>query len=343
VSGVYRDARYGLLSVNQPWIDPIMGWARTRDCREEWWRARKSEENADRSERKASGIQMLIEIMQGLDVKNADGSQMTMQQLGQTYLNAAIQGQCIVAPLATFDLASIEKNPELAGIPQVKVKEFDWGETATAVMAHLERIDKLDTKIMRSYCRPEREAMEGQHGTKAEAGTQGAIGTLDSEFIASQAMQQYNRQVLSRWAVTNFGADAAEVVGLVQAPLSDPQQQFLQDFAKALAQDTNTGQDFQANVDQRALLDRVEVPMVSKDDAQKTIDAAKAEKAESKPQMGPNGMPLGHATQSGDNQPVNGNGQKNVNGNGQANDNANGKKKGPNLFPAAKRLLRKAR
>jgi hypothetical protein len=38
--------RYALLTVNNPHIDPIFGESRNECCREEWWRARQSEENA---------------------------------------------------------------------------------------------------------------------------------------------------------------------------------------------------------------------------------------------------------------------------------------------------------
>jgi hypothetical protein len=49
-----RDARYALLTVNNPHIDPIFGESRNEYCREEWWRARQSEDNADKVRRQGN-------------------------------------------------------------------------------------------------------------------------------------------------------------------------------------------------------------------------------------------------------------------------------------------------
>jgi hypothetical protein len=275
-----RDARYAFLAVNEPHLDPIFGYSRNENCREEWWRARQSNLNADRVENKASGIQMMIGLPMGQSFVDDKGNAIMGKAVGQAIMDAAVQGNSFQVPLTPFRKDDIVRNPELAKIAAVTVQPFDWKDNAPSLLAHLARLARTDRDIVRGWHRPEREGMEGEHGTKAEAGTHGAIGTTDSELVAAMILRQYSVQVGNRWLVTNKGPKAVGRLRVVQAPLSDPQQAFLQEYTQTLAQDAATGPDLRAHTDLRALLDRVEIPMASEDDAAKAMADAAAQKAE---------------------------------------------------------------
>lgn len=275
----YRDARYAFHCVNQPYLDPIFGYSRNENCREEWWRARQSNLNADKLEKKASGIQMMVGIPMGTTFVDDKGNPIMPEDVVEKIVNAAAQGQVFSVPLTPFRKQDIIAKPELADIPAVKAQAFDWGNPGPALLAHLDRQDKLNRDIMRAWHRPEREAMEGEHGTKAEAGVHGEIGVTDSELVAAMILRQFSCQTFDRALVTNFGPDAAGKLCIKQSPLSDPQQSFLQQVALNLATDRATGPAFMDDINTRGLAERTELPLVSEEEAK----AAKAKREQESP------------------------------------------------------------
>lgn len=302
----FRDARYGFLAVNEPHIDPIFGYSRNQNCREEWWRIRQSNLNADKMEKKAAGIQMMLGLPIGKTFTDKNGVPLMPDAVAQTIINAAVQGQVFTVPLWPFDKDAIMARPELAKVSAVTAQAFDWGDIGPAVMAHLHRIERLNTDIIRAWHRPEREATEGHHGTKAEAQAHGQVGITDSERVGNQFIRQFNQQITDRWLVTNFGPKAKGTLVVQMAPLSDPQQQYLQEVTKSLIVDTATGPDLQANVDNRALLDATGVPMVSKEEADKAIAEQQQQKQANAQQM--------QASSGNAEPPMSGNGKPKQNG-----------------------------
>jgi type IV secretory pathway VirB10-like protein len=68
-----------------------------------------------------------------------------------------------------FDREEIKANPKLADIKAVKVEQFDWGNIGEALTAHLKRLDRLDVNMVRAWYHGEREGMEAEHGSRADA------------------------------------------------------------------------------------------------------------------------------------------------------------------------------
>ena len=265
-----RDARYGFHVVcNGHLHDPLFGWPRARNARESWWRSVKSHQNGDRLERKASGIQMFLETV-GASFKDDTGKLVVPLDMAKALANAAVQGQVFTAPLTAFSMKTLADHPELKDVPAVKVTPIDWGNTGTAMAAAIDRLGRLDIEIVRAYHRPEREGMQGTSGTgtKAEAGVHGQVGIIDSEGIANDFCRQFNSQVVNRFLVTNFGAEATDTIYFKPAPLADPQQEFLQTLVQALFANPVEGPAMLAHLDKRATMKRVEVPMVPEDQVQ---------------------------------------------------------------------------
>ncbi len=256
-----RDARYAFHAVCQPHFDPIFGCPRAENAREAWHRAMESHANADKIERKASGIQMMLELPTGSTFVDENGNAVLTRDMVQTIVNAAASGQTFTIPIP-WKKQDIQAKPELADIPLVRVKEFDWGETGPALVASIQRLDRLDKEIFRAWSRPEREAMEGEHGTKAEAGVHGQVGITDSEKVHSDFLRQFNRQVVNRFLVTNFGPDAADSIYFKPTPLADAAQGFKQQIAAALMASPTEGPAVAANLDKRRLMKDTELPLL---------------------------------------------------------------------------------
>lgn len=267
----FRDARYALLTVHNAHIDPIFGEARNNWCRQSWWRAVQSEENADKTERKAAGKQMLIQSPQGWQPVGPNGQPIPKGAYQQILANAAVTNDAISVDSMYFSQDSIEKDPKLAEVPVVKIDQLDWGDIAPAIAAHCQRMDGLNNKIMMAWMRPTREAMEGQNGTKAEAGTHGQIGVTDSEQVAATQLKQMDAQLLNRFIATNYGPEYVGRLYAKQQPLSDPQQQFLQDIYKAIVSNKTPDPTMMAQIDPRALADRVEIPILAEEEVAEKV------------------------------------------------------------------------
>lgn len=265
----FRDPRYGFLCVNEPFIHPTLGFSRCENAKTDWWRASQSNMNADRIERKASGRQMMLSVP-NQTFTDENGKPVMTREYVQTIINTAVVGGIFTVPLSMFKKEDIIREPKLADIPAIKVHEFDWGDTGPALLAHLARLDMSDRNIVRAFGRPERESTEGKHGTKAESGVHGAIGTTDSERLHSNVCQQWDAQILETWRITNYGKDSP-LLKTMPAPLSDPEQEFLQEVTNTLLSDRMTGPDVAVQIDKPALLSRVEVPTLKGAELKKAI------------------------------------------------------------------------
>lgn len=271
----FRDARYAFLSVNQPHIHPVLGFSRNENVKADWWRATRSERNADSIERKASGIQMMIGFPMGQTFTDANGKTIFTQQIMQAIINAAAQNQIISVPYTFFTREAIAQKPELANIPAIRIEKFDHGNMGPILDAHLRRVESSHRNIIRGWGRPERESTEGKHGTKAESESQSErIGIRDCELVHAEKCRQWDRQVgagrTGVWRLTNYGPDSP-ILRTVPTPLADEQQEFLQKLQIALATDTRTGPDYGINIDKRGLLAKTEVPLLPQDQVDKAI------------------------------------------------------------------------
>lgn len=309
VGSEFRDARYGFLCVNEPHIDPIRGFSRNRAALADWWGKWQSNDNADRIERKASGVSMLVGVPQGqtfnyTDPRTGAITPMMSDQMIRDVQDGLSGLEIVTVPLTLFEKKSIEAKPELANIKAITVEKFDWGSNAEALKGHLARVDMRDRNMIRAWCRPEREGTEGHFGTKAESQTQGALGVNDNELIHSSICAQWDEQILRRWELTNWGPDAVGTLKTSPVPLSDPVQEFLQRLYLAAIADTSTGPDTLLDVDLRALADHIEIPLRPEEEVQKDRDAAEQQKQAAQKQSSMFG-----------NQPINGeNGKANGNG-----------------------------
>lgn len=306
IDNQYRDARYGFLAVNQPHIDPVRGFSRNQNALRSWWRAERSEDNADRIERKASGISMKIGVPQGASFQVPDASGVMVdilpREMVQKIANSAAQGQVFVVPLTPFSKEAIQSNPELAKIEAVSTQEFDWGDIGQSLKAHLDRLDRLDRSIIRAWCRPEREATEAEHGSRADSQSHGQVGITDSELVHSNICEQWDEQVTRRWELTNYGHEWVGTLKANPAQLSDPQQEFYQKLYLQLVADPDTGQDTALDIDERALAGKTELPLRDPEEVKKDRAALADQNAEK--------------TKQTSNVPVKVNGQNGENGNG---------------------------
>jgi hypothetical protein len=250
--------QYVLHHVHQRHRDRLDGYPRLENCRADWWANHNTEEKLGRAENKAAGISLLIHFDREYKFTDSAGNKVSATTVGQTVLNALSTGGTALVPRHAFDKKTIEGKPELAEHKPVEATGFDWGQTAPAILACLSVLDARDTRIIRSYGRPERESTEGKHGTKAEAGIHGQIGVLDCEKVHAELVRDFNRQTWRTCLLTNFGDKYVDRLYWKPTPLADDSKTFLQ--TAALAMLAAPGDPLPAQVDRKALLQKVELP-----------------------------------------------------------------------------------
>lgn len=308
VNGQERDSRYAFLAVNEWWIDEIFGYSRSENCVDSWWRALQSNLNADKTEQKASGIQFGVGSPMGATFTAADGKQVNVDDFAQKLIQSASVGNCFTFPLFLFGQEDLKNSPELAAVSPFKFERFDWGDVGPNLLASIARLGRTDIEIIRAYHRPEREAMEAMHGSRADSASHGAIGTTDSEMVHAMLLGQFSKQVLDRFCVTNFPGYEPGMLRYKATPLSDPQQEFLQKVAVALATDQSTGPELTKNFDLRGLAQRVEMPVLSEEDVKANEVIAQKKAADAQQQA------IDLAKASAKPLPANGNGKAATNG-----------------------------
>ncbi len=283
VMAEYRDARYGFLSVCQPHMDPVLGYSLNEGALTAYVRATRSAENADAMERKASGIQLLMHIMQGTTFTDpVTGKVLDYATVAQLWMDAAVSGNSVIVPAMAFKKEAIERNPELAKVPLVNVDRFDWGNQGPMMEAHLSRQRDLDVQICSAWGVPERAVMEADSGGigTSDAAVHSDVVLLIAENWHTTICNQWDEQVTARWMDANF-PDSGITIKTVPAPLADPQQLFLQEASLAIINDPVEGPKLLSNIDSRKLAERVEFPVVSEEDAKKALaDRQAADKAE---------------------------------------------------------------
>jgi DNA-binding protein YbaB len=106
----------------------------------------------------------------------------------------------------------------------------------------------------------ERTILEGEHGTKAEAGVHVAMAIAAREQLARQITLNVNKQVLDKLVELNWGEEQVGKVRLVQAPLVDEDKKFLQELYLAVLNDPTAFAQELASYDLDSMKDKLSVP-----------------------------------------------------------------------------------
>lgn len=181
---------------------------------------------------------------------------------GETVQNADIAAQILTAlessgslslPSTTADYVQELAGPGVADLYKWDVKLLS--DTSARQPAFGERLKYLDTLKIRGLILPERSMLEGQSGTKAEAGVHIGLAITHMEGIDTTITQAVNEQIVEPLLVLNFGAGAEHKARLVPAPLVDLKIEFLRKLYLALAPNES------GTIDTEALKESLSIPI----------------------------------------------------------------------------------
>lgn len=266
-AGQYRDASSAFIAVNDEHLDPVLGRSNNASALVSWFRATQSAQNADAIEKKASGIQLILHIMEGSSFTDPDtGVTLTFKQLAQRWMKAAVRGESITVPAYAFSKEAVQAKPEIAAIPHVRADRFDWGNQGPNLEAHLNRKRELDVEICSTWGVPERAVMESSHGDKGDASEHADVVDCISENVHARVCRQWDDQPFARWMAINY-RDSGIKLKTTPLPLQDPDKKFKQSFVLAAMANQECAAEILAQVDKRKAVEGVELPLVSEKDA----------------------------------------------------------------------------
>ncbi len=124
-----------------------------------------------------------------------------------------------------------------------------------------------DSLICRGLLVPERAILEGQHGTKAEAESQGDVAVEIAEEENQLIWEGIQRQIVYRMVLANFGRAAAEAVRVKAAPLSEPEKRLAARIIETVFTNPANADLLLSMLDLDAMLDTVKLPK-----AKETVD-----------------------------------------------------------------------
>lgn len=210
--------------------DNHYGRARLENVRNVWAWWEDANKGAAKYDNKIAGVFPHVTFPPGKG-QGATGNEEDNFELAKRMVSAIQAGNGIVTP----KIASAYADEEDLNDPKAQAWTVTLLEDrGSRQPGFIERLRYLDTLKMRGYLRPERVALEGQFGTKAEAGVHADIAILDGELIDQDIARVINWHVVDQLMALNFGEDARGTVYITPAPLQDELKALYVELVKAL-------------------------------------------------------------------------------------------------------------
>lgn len=245
-----------------------------RPARQTWWEKVNDLRELAKIGQKASGRQAKGYYPPGATPEETERNKAALQ----TAVDAYMRGDGILLPNTTAgltnDLAADYRNIKGAAEAALySVVLEDFGNTAPATMACLEKIKARNTDLSRALKAPERASQTGSSGTNAESATQSQVNLAVSQLLMNSLVAQA-KPVIDALLVSRFGERARGAVWGKAGKIRDQYAEADNKVLDALLANADTLDVLAEEVDVDAILDRRGVPKLKG-----VLDFAKALKA----------------------------------------------------------------
>lgn len=185
-----------------------------------------SNDGARRYDKKIAGSMLVVTYPPGN--ASVDGVTTDNAEIAQSVLTALESSGSVAIPTSVADVLQEITNADVADAYRWKVEHIS--DASPRQESFSKRLTYLDTLKVRGCRMPERSILEGQYGTKAEAGTHGNFAIIFMEAIDRQIVSTVNNQLVNPLLVMNYGDKYKGKVRIVAAPLVDKQLGFIHDM-----------------------------------------------------------------------------------------------------------------
>ena len=254
--GVTLDPAKAILYTHDREGDNYHGRARLENVRAPWSWWNDANEAAARYDTKIAGVMPIIHYPPGESYDKA-GKLVSNHEIAQRVLDNIAAGKGIAVEnrfmehLDDRDSAKGERRQWMIELLEDK---------GTRQAGFKDRLSYLDALKFRGMLRPERSALEGQHGTKAEAGVHGDVGLTDGELIHLEITDVVNKQLIDQILLHNFGSEAEGSVWVTPAPLRDIRRDVAIEIIKEWGSNPDGREDLREWLDFDAILDLADLP-----------------------------------------------------------------------------------
>lgn len=131
-----------------------------------------------------------------------------------------------------------------------------------------QRMTYLDALMVRGGGFPERSILEGQYGTKAEAGEHADFAIMLLDFDNKCIADTLNWHLCNQLLRINLGMRAENKARIKVAPIADDKKDFLKQVMTLLLQNPLTSSQQASKIDMHAVRELLEIPMTDKTDEQ---------------------------------------------------------------------------
>lgn len=140
-----------------------------------------------------------------------------------------------------------------------EVWEIELKEHSGQQGAFVTRMEHCDKLFVRGLLAPERTLLEGEHGTKAEAGVHTSLVMTQRELEHRYIVRRVNEALVDHLLLLNWGPEAVGTIRVVAAPLQDAKLAFFQEVYMLLLAHPTASIDTIEGMDLDALTDAVGV------------------------------------------------------------------------------------
>ena len=197
-----------------------------------WRKWTSSNAGADRYDRKVAGSHWVVHYPKKKQTLDANDKRVSNLDLAKDLLASLEANGCVAIPTALDDLTGWKI--ELMS---------DQGGGATNFVP---RLEYLDRQMFRGFLMPERTAMEGRFGTKAEAATHIDVAITTMELVDRHITRHINWYLVDQLLALNWGDEARGTVWLSSAPLADIKRELIVELYKKII---DNPQGFMAEID----------------------------------------------------------------------------------------------
>lgn len=201
---------------------------------------------------------------------------------------------------ATYDVAmailsSLEANGRIAvprGVDDMmdelagSSSKNSWGiellsDKGAGTTTFIERMKYLDVLKVRALGLPERSVLEGQYGTKAEAGEHADFAITAIEVRHQEIVMALNNHAVDSVLELNYGAEAQGAVFIRSSPISDDKRAFLQKLYQAVLANPEGFAVAVATMDIEAMQEQLSVPAQAFEDANESLGTGRLDVSDS--------------------------------------------------------------
>ncbi len=204
-------------------------------------------DGARRYDKKLAGSHWIVKYPPGTVVLN--GETVDNGVFAEQVRKAMESGGSVSVPTTTATVLQELINTDVANLYAWSIELID--DKGSKQKNFNDRLKYLDSQKVRGLLMPERSLLEGNFGTKAEAGVHGDMAITNIEAIDRAIIGMLNRQLINQLLQLNFGDALVGKVRVVAAPLVDKQITFIRDLYKELND---------PDIDMQGLRDKLEIP-----------------------------------------------------------------------------------